>query len=97
MKNENGEWYRGMPITNIEFTFDVLTTYSSAKDIGNMAAGYIAGKKGLTWEQARCGFDGLQKLQDGNFKSVEKASSQNAQRYGFTMGRRRFLVNNSTK
>jgi hypothetical protein len=92
------DWYRGMPLTNQEFVNDDLApVYTSAKDIANMAAGYVAATKGLTWKQARAGFDGLQKIQDRSFKSVEKASSQNAQRYGFTRGQRRLMINNSKK
>ena len=94
---ESKEWYRGMPVTNTEFTTDNLPTYSSAKDIGNMAAGYIAATKGLTWKQARAGFDGLQKVQDRSLRSVERPSTQNAQRYGFMRGQRRVMINNSIK
>ena len=70
--------------------------YTSAKDIGNMAVGYVAGVYGLTWEQARAGFDGLQKLQEG-ISAVEKPSSQNAQHYGFARGQRRLMINNFEK
>ena len=95
--DESLDWYRGMPITNTEFTTDNLPTYSSAKDIGNIAAGYIAATKGLTWKQARAGFDGLQKVQDRSLRSVEKTSTQNAQRYGFSRGERRVMINNFRK
>ena len=95
--DESLDWYRGMPITNTEFTTDNLPTYTSAKDIGNMAAGYVAATKGLTWEQARAGFDGLQKVQDRSLRSVEKPSTQNAQRYGFSRGERRVMINNFRK
>jgi RHS repeat-associated protein len=95
---ESKEWYRGMPVTNSEFVNDdTAPVYTSAKDIGNMAAGYIAATKGLTWKQARAGFDGLQKVQQGSFSVVEKASSQNAQRYGFARGQRRLMINRSAK
>jgi hypothetical protein len=95
---DNAEgWYRGMPVTNTEFTTDNLPTYTSAKDIGNIAAGYVAATKGLTWKQARAGFDGLQKRQDWSLRSVERPSSQNAQRYGFTRGQRRVITNNFKK
>lgn len=33
---------------------------ASARDIGNLGAGYIAGKKGMPWGLARAGFDALQ-------------------------------------
>ncbi|GHV25192.1 hypothetical protein FACS1894176_03090 [Bacteroidia bacterium] len=96
--DESQQWYRGMPLTNQEFVNDdLVSVYTSAKDIGNIAAGYVAATSGLTWKQARAGFDGLQKLQDGSFRSVEKASSQNAQRYGFMRGQRRLMINRSAK
>ena len=86
-----------MPLTNPEFVNNNATpVYTSAKDIGNMAAGYVAGVYGLTWEQARAGFDGLQKLQEG-ISAVEKPSSQNAQHYGFARGQRRLMINNFEK
>lgn len=95
---DNQDWYRGMPITSEEFiAFDMDRVYTSAKDIGNMVAGYVAAIKGLTWEQARMGFDGLQKRQDRNLRSVEKVSSQNAQYYGFVRGKRRLMINNFKK
>ncbi len=86
------------PITNQEFVNnDAAPIYTSAKDIGNMAAGYVAGVYGLTWEQARAGFDGLQKLQEGKSNVVELPSSQNAQRYGFMRGQRRLIINGFTR
>ena len=45
-------YYRGMPIT-----IGKTTTYGTARDIGNFAAGYIAGRKGLGIVPTLCGFD----------------------------------------
>ena len=59
--------------------------FTSARDIGNMAAGYIAGLYGLSWELTRLGFDGYQSIESGKI-SVEGLSSQNAQMIGFTEG-----------
>lgn len=95
---KDDKWYRGMPLSNADFViFDMDPIYTSAKDIGNMAAGYVAAKKGLSWKQARKGFDGLQKIQDKNLKSIEKASSRNAQYYGFIMGKRKIMINSLKK
>ncbi|SBW01083.1 DUF6443 domain-containing protein [uncultured Dysgonomonas sp.] len=91
------DWYRGMPITNTEFTVSNGPVFTSAKDVGNIAAGYVAAIKGLSWGQARKGFDGLQKLQDVSIYSVEKPSSVNAQQYGFTRGQRRLIINSFSK
>ena len=59
--------------------------FTSARDIGNMAAGYIAGLYGLSWELTRLGFDGYKSI-DSKKISVEGLSSQNAQKIGFTEG-----------
>ena len=51
-------FYRGMPIKskNGEMIF------SSARDIGNYAAGYIAGHLQIKWEWARRQFDKLESI-----------------------------------
>lgn len=38
--------------------------YGSARDYGNMGAGLVAARSGLSWEQARLGFDLYQELQE---------------------------------
>ena len=70
--------YRGMPIGK---TKDGMTIYTSARDIGNIAAGYVAAVNGLTWGLARLGFDAYQ-------KGIEGVSTQNAQYYGWRYGRK---------
>lgn len=47
-----------------------ITVYSSARDIGNMMAGYIAGCKGLTWGMARMGFDAYQSILEKNMGTI---------------------------
>ncbi|SFC83059.1 RHS repeat-associated core domain-containing protein, partial [Xylanibacter ruminicola] len=70
--------YRGMPIGK---TQGGMRIYSSARDIGNIAAGYVAAVNGLTWELARVGFDIYQ-------GGVEGISTQNAEYYGWKYGKR---------
>ena len=70
--------YRGMPIGK---TKDGMTIYTSARDIGNIAAGYVAAVNGLTWELSRIGFD----LYQGG---IEGISTQNAEYYGWKYGRK---------
>ena len=75
--------YRGMPIFK-----DVNGTviYSSARDVGNIMAGFIAGKKGLSWGMSRLGFDGYQMLSDIRNKKwprPEGTSTRNAQYLGW--------------
>ena len=68
--------YRGMPIgkkTNGQ------TVYTSARDVGNIAAGYIAGSNGMPWTAARIAFDCYQ-------GSIEGVSTRNAEYYGWRMG-----------
>ncbi len=73
---ENQYKYRGMTLNG---------KIASARDIGNYAAGYIAGKNGFSWNGARFGFDGLQSLQEMNF-TTEGLPTQRAQRKGYNRG-----------
>ena len=66
---------RGMPIrTNL----DGSTTYASARDIGNMAAGYVAAKNGISWKAARKVFDWYQGGREG-------ITTVNAELYGYAV------------
>lgn len=51
--NKN-EIYRGMPISE---TQDGQPVYASARDVGNIAAGYVARHNGLSWILTRIGCD----------------------------------------
>lgn len=66
------------------------TTFASARDIGNVAAGYVAGSKGLSWGMSRIGFDGLQSVQGGNWRTgkwqVKGQPTQRAERVGHNVG-----------
>ena len=66
--------YRGMPIS----TTNGSITYASARDVGNIAAGYIAARNGIPWQTARDAFD----LYQG---SPEGISTVSAQLYGYTV------------
>ena len=80
--------YRGMPIKNNKGE----TFFASARDIGNIAAGYVAGYNGLTWNDTRMFFDGYQTISNNGVKglfsqwSQEGRTSRLAQKYGFDMG-----------
>lgn len=67
--------------------------FASGRDIGNMGAGYVAGRKGLSWGVARVGFDALESYQQGEFVT-EGQPTQRAQRVGFDKGS---AVYNQTK
>lgn len=75
-KYEKEQFYRGMPIG---VTGNGQTIYSSARDIGNMAAGYVAAVNGMSWEASRMAFDMYQ-------GGVEGISTRNAEYYGWKMG-----------
>ena len=74
--------YRGMPVGTNE---NGETIYSSARDIGNMAAGYVAAKNGISWGEARIAFDAYEVYTRGSL-GKECQSSQNAQFYGWKQG-----------
>ena len=68
--------YRGMPIGA---TKDGKTLFSSARDVGNIAAGYVAAINGMSWKASRIAFDSYQ-------MGLEKASTKNAEYVGWRMG-----------
>ena len=76
------DFYRGMPISE-----DGKIVYGSARDVGNIAAGYIAGSYGIPWKTAREKFDDLESKQKG-YSTTESLSTQNAQRIGWEAGYR---------
>ncbi len=76
------DFYRGMPLGKNNKGNMI---YSSARDIGNIAAGYVAGVHAVPWKMARKEFDKLESTQKG-FSSAEGISSQNAQRVGWEIG-----------
>lgn len=75
-------FYRGMSILQKK---DGMAMISSARDIGNIAAGYMAGVNGIPWGQVRLAFDILESYQ-GNLRGVEGLSTQNAERFGYNIG-----------
>ena len=74
----------------MKMTADGKTYIASARDIGNFAAGYIAGKNGMSWRLARLGFDTLETGQHwGNGESglfTEGQPSQLSQKKGYEIG-----------
>ncbi|MCD8079069.1 MAG: hypothetical protein LUF04_01240 [Bacteroides sp.] len=75
--------YRGMPFK----TEGGNIIYASARDVGNYAAGYIAGKSGMNWKTAIAGFDALQTAQPPlNGWQTEGPWSRQAQRAGYNAG-----------
>lgn len=71
---------------------DNVSVVASARDIGNVGAGYIAGSNGLGWGEARAGFDTLQSYQEGKL-STEGKTTQQAQKVGFGLGHKVWVQN----
>ncbi|MGF7110526.1 hypothetical protein J2Z29_003108, partial [Treponema pedis] len=59
--------------------------FGTARDVGNYTAGYVAGKNGLYWGEARLGFDFYQSLKSKKI-CTEGPASQAAQRLGYGIG-----------
>lgn len=67
--------YRGMPISD---NSDGNVTFASARDIGNMTAGYIVARHGISWQLARKVFDWYQGGHEG-------ISTVSAEMYGYAI------------
>ena len=74
--------YRGMPILK---PHNGVPIFASARDVGNIGAGLMAGLAGMSWNNARIGFDGLQSGQESHF-TTESSSTQFGQFLGFRIG-----------
>jgi hypothetical protein len=73
--------YRAMPFDGINGYYSelpMLPTIATARDIGNVGAGYVIKNRGMEWETARKFFDWYQ-------GSVEETPSQKAQRFGYDL------------
>ena len=91
--------YRGMPVNGVTSIVgnrgDGVAIYASARDIGNVAAGYMAGRIGLLWDEARFGFDLLETLQNGLIPTREGIPTQQAQLIGYNTGYAIYWMNNT--
>ena len=69
--------YRGMPVLK---STDGVLFYGSARDVGNIVAGYYAAAYGITWDEAREAFDALDP------HGPESKVSVYGQQFGYKMG-----------
>ncbi len=76
ISKEDAYKFRGMPLGA---TKDGRVIYESARDIGNMAAGYIAAINGMGWKDSRFAFDVYQ-------MGIEGMTTQNAEYLGWCIG-----------
>ena len=79
--NTNSDIYRGMRIRDPQ-TNEIV--YTSARDIGNIVAGYICGLNNISWFWTRIAFDGYNFYE--HFQYPEGISSRNAQWFGYQWG-----------
>lgn len=75
--------YRGMSLGK---TPKGQNVYTSARDIGNIAAGYIAGSNGMPWKASRIAFDAYQAKASKGEQLIEGRSTRNAEYLGWVWG-----------
>ncbi len=73
--------YRGSTVPFM----DGVPMFGSARDFGNIGAGIVAGRAGVSWEAARLVFDALESIQEMEI-TKEGIPSQKAQKLGYTIG-----------
>jgi len=82
--------YRGMLFDGIENRPNrAVKTFASARDVGNFAAGFMAGSTGASWVDCRTGFDALETYQNGS-ASYEGSSTQKAEYVGWYYGNKAY-------
>jgi len=91
------DFYRGMPIS-LQGEDASMPVFASARDVGNIGAGLVSGRAGLSWSAARFGFDFLETKQKFGttkatlfypffgVKAIEGSSTQYGERLGFRIG-----------
>ena len=87
LNNRDADIYRHR---GMNLTIAGVQYIASARDVGNFAAGYVAGKYGLWWGIARLGFDGLETWQKRELRPlrihIEGQPTQKAQKFGYDIG-----------
>lgn len=96
--------YRGMSVENVKEVGGqdgAVTTFASARDVGNVGAGYVAGSNGESWGMSRIALDGYQigsSLLRGNFNfKAEGKPTQAAEKVGFNAGHKVFQNSGSLR
>jgi hypothetical protein len=89
----SNDFYRGMPIIGEEGGKPI---FASARDIGNIGAGIIAGASGLPWMIARAGFNSLQSYQQGEL-ATEGTCTRYAEKLGYNLGTQTLDSKNAQK
>ena len=82
-KNGSGyKHYRGMPVGVAK---NGQIVFASGRDVGNIAAGYVAAVNNMSWPESRVAFDTYQSYTSGKL-SREGVSTRNAEFLGWVMG-----------
>ena len=82
-KNGSGyKHYRGMPVGVAK---NGQIVFASGRDVGNIAAGYVAAVNNMSWSESRVAFDTYQSYTSGKL-SREGVSTRNAEFLGWVMG-----------
>jgi RHS repeat-associated protein len=81
--------YRGMPLS-LKGDDGTKPVFASARDVGNIGAGLVAGRNGYGWETSRLAFDALQSYQEGRF-TTETTSTKYSQKLGHRIGFQMYL------
>ena len=80
------DFYRGMPLLGEK---NGKPIFGSARDVGNIGAGLVAGRSGIGWSNARLALDGLESYQNSRF-GREAIGTQYAERLGYRIGNQMF-------
>lgn len=88
--DDNTYLYRGM-IIRFDGNIPII---GSARDVGNVGAGYMAGRHAIPWKVARVAFDRLETRQRGS-SSIEGPTTQSAQYIGWQWGMEEYSGNPS--
>ena len=79
---------RSMPINGTIFVpyYSEIPVIATARDIGNLSAGYVAGENGFSWQTTRTLFDGYNSASKPNGQKIEQPVSQIPQQIGWGLG-----------
>jgi hypothetical protein len=79
---------RSMPINGTVFVpyYSEIPVIATARDIGNLSAGYVAGENGFSWQWTRTLFDGYNSASKPNGQKIEQPVSQIPQQIGWGLG-----------
>jgi hypothetical protein len=78
------DFYRGMPLS-LQGDDASMPVFGSARDVGNIGAGLVAGRNGKGWGVSRIAFNALESWQKGRL-ATESTSTQYGEKLGHRIG-----------